>query len=548
MAWGTPKTTWASTDGVANTDLNRIEENIRVLESTGNSLPTTSGTAPAYVVTIPDFIGLIAGRKLTVNFHAANNAAATTINPNSTGVKAIVKAGGGTPNIKAGAYTLVYTGTNFQLLGEGGEYGNVTADKVLAGTTFGTENGLASGTIVSRPAATIPSSIIPWSGANGGYTYHLSLRIPLGAYLGEYPPASGNTEILVHDDNFTDANIKYGVPMLGRIGSGPKYSIGEKIPYTALGTYPTQKTIVQGDIGTYSIGIFAFTKDRTDGNYVVNHYNSGSLVLRKYHKNGAIDNFSGGLGGGVISWTNNIGTNLSDLVSVGSKLYAYNSSTNQLVSINPTTGAVTNAMAFTGRLYSDGTYLYTISGNTVTKYNENLGAVWSTNLGTYLSSVVSISIYGNYIMVNGNAGIKVLINRTSGAFVWVINSWPNTTTAYLAGDGRFYVRHSGDNTTRSYVLSETPPSSITNYVWSVSGLKYVLGIAEFNKVVSYAGLSGTASFRELNLSTGADGALVFRVIGDDVLINYDNLTFFCENDGGTVGTFSVTELFIDIVA
>lgn len=73
--------------------------------------------------------------------------ASTTLNINSLGAKAIVKANGtAINNLKANAiYQLRYNGTNFILLGEGGEYGTATANDVLKGKTFGTESGLVNG-------------------------------------------------------------------------------------------------------------------------------------------------------------------------------------------------------------------------------------------------------------------------------------------------------------------------------------------------------------------------------------------------------------------
>lgn len=47
---------------------------------------------------------------------------------------------------------LAYTGSNFQLLGEGGEYGTATAADVLGGKTIGTEEGIISGTMPNRGA------------------------------------------------------------------------------------------------------------------------------------------------------------------------------------------------------------------------------------------------------------------------------------------------------------------------------------------------------------------------------------------------------------
>lgn len=72
---------------------------------------------------------------------------ATTLNINGLGAIPILKANGNpVTNLKAnGIYTLRYANGNFILQGEGGEYGTATASDVLAGKTFGTENGLVEG-------------------------------------------------------------------------------------------------------------------------------------------------------------------------------------------------------------------------------------------------------------------------------------------------------------------------------------------------------------------------------------------------------------------
>ncbi|WP_433595121.1 phage tail protein [Lysinibacillus xylanilyticus] len=52
-------------------------------------------------------------------------------------------------DLKAGIiYTVAWTGTSFQLQGEGGEYGNAVAADVAKGKTFGTDSGLQTGTAV----------------------------------------------------------------------------------------------------------------------------------------------------------------------------------------------------------------------------------------------------------------------------------------------------------------------------------------------------------------------------------------------------------------
>lgn len=88
--------------------------------------------------------------------------AATTLNINNLGAKAILKANGtAVNNLKTNAiYQLRYNGVNFILLGEGGEYGNVTANDVVAGKTFGTENGLQTGSATVASLGGITSSDI----------------------------------------------------------------------------------------------------------------------------------------------------------------------------------------------------------------------------------------------------------------------------------------------------------------------------------------------------------------------------------------------------
>lgn len=73
----------------------------------------------------------------------------TTLNINGLGTIPILKSNGtAVTNLKAnGVYTLRYVSGNFILQGEGGEYGTATANDVLSGKTFGTENGIVNGTL-----------------------------------------------------------------------------------------------------------------------------------------------------------------------------------------------------------------------------------------------------------------------------------------------------------------------------------------------------------------------------------------------------------------
>jgi hypothetical protein len=47
MTWSTPKTDWTSTDGVTNTDMNRIEGNIESLDSRTDTLETDTAAHAA---------------------------------------------------------------------------------------------------------------------------------------------------------------------------------------------------------------------------------------------------------------------------------------------------------------------------------------------------------------------------------------------------------------------------------------------------------------------------------------------------------------------
>jgi photosystem II stability/assembly factor-like uncharacterized protein len=101
----------------------------------------------AYAVSIAG-VSLIEGLSVKIKFTNANTGA-STLNINGLGAKSILKGNGNalsSGNIKAGQIChLIYNGSNFQLLGEGGEYGNVAPDDVIKGVTFGTEEGLKTG-------------------------------------------------------------------------------------------------------------------------------------------------------------------------------------------------------------------------------------------------------------------------------------------------------------------------------------------------------------------------------------------------------------------
>lgn len=103
-----------------------------------------------YTTLINGISSLAEGMSIKIKFTNANTGA-STLNINGLGAKPIQKSNGNalsSGNIKAGQIChLVYTGSVFQLLGEGGEYGTAQAQDVLEGKTIGTEEGLVTGTM-----------------------------------------------------------------------------------------------------------------------------------------------------------------------------------------------------------------------------------------------------------------------------------------------------------------------------------------------------------------------------------------------------------------
>jgi hypothetical protein len=172
----------------------------------------TSGTN-TYTATIPNITSLTEGLSIKIKFTNANTGT-STLNINSLGAKTIQKGNGNalaSGNIKAGQIChLVYTGSVFQLLGEGGEYGTVTANKVLIGTTFGTESGLANGSMPNR-AGTAQNCVDSASDSNG----NLWLNTPEGYY-------NVGSSVKGYDSNFIPENIMNGKTIFGTTGTGNK--------------------------------------------------------------------------------------------------------------------------------------------------------------------------------------------------------------------------------------------------------------------------------------------------------------------------------------
>ncbi|MGE7793320.1 hypothetical protein [Lysinibacillus fusiformis] len=132
-----------------DTEMKRIEDAIPPNSPTDSVkwLGAVAGTANALTATHAAITSYSDG--LGVSFAAnANSTAATTLKINGLGAIPIKKANGTTfSNAKAnGVYTVRYRAGAFILQGEGGEYGNATEIDVAKGKTFGTDEGLKTGT------------------------------------------------------------------------------------------------------------------------------------------------------------------------------------------------------------------------------------------------------------------------------------------------------------------------------------------------------------------------------------------------------------------
>ncbi len=235
MAWQTPKTNWAAGDGVANGDLNRIEENVRMLSQSAGAFGTFTGSANVYSVTAsPPLTSLSEGACVAVKINVTNTAG-STINVNGLGAKAIKRGNGldvAAGQLKAGSiYTLRYNGVNFTLQGEGGS-GNATASDLLSGKTASVDAGDIVGTMPDRGAVnhslpingsyTIPAGYHNGIGkvtqsitTKGAQTYTpgtANQTIAAGQYLSGAQTISGSANLLA-------GNIKSGVNIFGVIGS-----------------------------------------------------------------------------------------------------------------------------------------------------------------------------------------------------------------------------------------------------------------------------------------------------------------------------------------
>lgn len=180
-----------------NSDI--IDGKLKELETNEIYYAVATGTANNYAISVSAITALYDGLAVCAKINIASTGA-STININGLGAKGIYDSLGNpitSGGLKANTpYTLRYNGVNFILQGKGGG-GNVTADKLLIGTTATGDSGAIVGTMPDNGAI----NITPGTTAQ---------TIPQGY-------TSGGT--VAGDSDLIAGNIKAGVNIFGVTGS-----------------------------------------------------------------------------------------------------------------------------------------------------------------------------------------------------------------------------------------------------------------------------------------------------------------------------------------
>lgn len=246
------------------------------------AVATTTNVDNAYSITLdPAPLAYVNGMGLILTINA-NSTGNSTINVNGLGAIPIKKANGNSVNnLKAnGVYTLRYSSAQsaFILQGEGGEYGNATANDVIEGKTIGTENGLVVGNIPNYGRAvlgqgyTTPKSYL----ADGGGS------LVIEPYTGYYEEGLNNNNfgsIILSDGNYKAENILPGKSIFGLAGTA-------SVKKWATGTSGIIPKTVYTPIAflDFTPSIFLAFYYANDGYYVKYYFSMVSpILLSSYH-------------------------------------------------------------------------------------------------------------------------------------------------------------------------------------------------------------------------------------------------------------------------
>ncbi|MFY2158506.1 hypothetical protein ACOSZF_23410, partial [Cytobacillus firmus] len=221
-----------------------------------------TGSANTYAVTLnPAPVAYVEGMAVSIKINV-DSTAASTLNVNGLGAKAIKKSNGtDVTNLKAnGIYTLRYDGTNFILQGEGGS-GNATASDLLSGKTASTDAGDITG-IMPNNTGDYANGITNTVGTRALGGSALYAQIPEGAYLTK-ATANGGVfhEIRVADNDFRPDNIKQGVDIFGLTGNlKEEKKLATAVP-ASFGAYLFANSI---GLDLYFDGTYNYYYERTD--------------------------------------------------------------------------------------------------------------------------------------------------------------------------------------------------------------------------------------------------------------------------------------------
>ena len=169
----------------------QIDSDMSQFASGFNLYGVASGSG-TYTATVSGFV-LVEGINVKIKFPNGSTGQAT-LNINGLGAKNIVRADGSAYPIKAGTIqNLVYDGTNFTLLNEGG-WGTAMAASVLPGETFTNDDGFQTGAMPSNGDAStsIVNGVLKQGYTDGGaianlvssnVAYNINIAGIVGSFL-----------------------------------------------------------------------------------------------------------------------------------------------------------------------------------------------------------------------------------------------------------------------------------------------------------------------------------------------------------------------------
>lgn len=433
MPYQAPKTNWTTADGVADTDLNRIEGNIADINARA-TFQNAGGTATAITLgTAPQVDGV----SVTFIASADNNAAATTVN----GLP-LYKPGGTTaPTLKAGKpYTIWYSSASTCFFFKASATGTATPAQVLANVPYSNESD--TDLIGTMPDKTGSGTVITPSGTDQA--------IPQGYFPGG--TADGKVAAVV----VPVANVLTGTTIAGQSGTMPEqgsptftpttvdqaitpghYSGGTVKAGYALGvSVPLERTSIILDLANG--GFKKLPVLISPINIATNYYYSKSaidvadnlLFVGQANGDGLIWKVDLTTGSSITSINNTSinGTNYYRMFFIGGFLYILGYGNLLKYDTSLTLKASVTSIAASKVVYSvSENCFFVFTGTDVRKYDMNLTLVSTLYTGASGSADAG-AIDSNYLYVVGRTTKTVQkIRRSDSTVMWnITKTWtPN---------------------------------------------------------------------------------------------------------------------------